>query len=416
MSALTKALSLAAAVLVTGCLESNPQPAPEKAMDGQPPIGGEDFLAYGDAGLVAEVAAKDAHIDYRVTPDLPGPEEVLDFQSEPEFVEAIEEPQPSFPPPPMFGLEVLGYTLEAANGRMAVREPYIFASSPFDGFGVFDASDPSNIELVTEIAQNWAGYAGRPHLSDDGAVLFFCAGGTDVVAIDVTDPTAPAQVGIISLATVANYACGNMSISGNRMVVTGGSMALSVIDVTDPFDATIIMMDTAPVDGPDAWVGAATMVDETHGVLTMSGGIRQFDISDPAEPQFGPLKTTRYSCRLFHVGGTLQSWAPKWGIQVFDYPSLGLVDEVFLPGQQPACDEGGVDVAPDRFYFAGGHAFESGYLFVVDTSDPSDLLLMGAEPYAFVPGGYRDIKVGELHAYLLTYQALFVVDIIEKAP
>lgn len=146
-----------------------------------------------------------------------------------------------------------------------------------------------NVELV---GREPFGAALDVHTVGDYAYL--CAGGV-LVALDVSNPSAPALAGRIDTPGTAY----GVYVSGSHAYVAAHSAGLRVIDVSDPSSPNEVGF----YDTPGYSYGV--YVSGSHAyVADYSAGLRVVDVSDPANPhEVGFHDTPEDHARGAHVSG-----------------------------------------------------------------------------------------------------------------
>jgi hypothetical protein len=284
---------------------------------------------------------------------------------------------------------------------------------------VIDVSDPDALEVVGEIANPDFGHTYGVDVGGGYAYLV----GDELAVIDVSDPAAPTLVGAIpvkegpawdvqlveSTAFVTSSGCG---VSGpNADCFQGGLIA---IDVSDP----TALAEVGVLETPDEADGVA--VAEGYAYVGASvAGLRVVDVADPSDLQPVAVLDWLGSTRRVEYNGdaaVVLEYHPKegggggggWDVAVLrvsdptDPVKVGATERLDIPGFANQ-----LDVEGSRAYVAA-----DGGLHIVDFSDPT-------EPYELgflATADSRDVDVSESLACLANGgEGVQVIDISDPS-
>jgi hypothetical protein len=152
--------------------------------------------------------------------------------------------------------------------EIAGRYAYV-PSGPVSGLLAFDISDPANPSLPSSIV---TGDAAGVAIAGDYA--YVADGSSGFKVIDISDPLVMTEAGAVSMPGFAI----EVALSGDHAFVASDGYGLVVVDIRDP---SLPQQIGGHADG----VGANDIVVAgDHAFVTTSTGLREFDISDPANP------------------------------------------------------------------------------------------------------------------------------------
>jgi len=279
--------------------------------------------------------------------------------------------------------------------------------------------------------------------------VFLAAGGYGLRVVDVSDPTAPAEIASVDLGadTSARY----LDVVNDRAYLSGRGAfpddKLFVVDVTDPahpvLDADAVIAagggDIVVRDGfahimggypvalhiydltipqTPVWQGSATIpseyyerlaaVDDHILVTTFLRGLTVVETTDPTAP--APVSTLDAPGRIWDVAysnGVLFIAAEDRGLRMVDVHDPS--HPVELGYSQVVPQVAGVAVRGDIAYVPG---YSSQGLVAVDVSDPAAPVILGNAPGA---GGEWVTLAGD-HAYVVNpHFGVYVVDVSTPA-
>jgi len=214
------------------------------------------------------------------------------------------------------------------------------------------STQPSNnVDLVSTLHMHWDAY----RIAMRGNIACIAAEESGVVFMDVSDPTAPVEVGYYQTLQEAS----GIAVQGNFAYVTVDIDGTIVLDISDASMPILV----GGSDTPARAVGITVYGDYAYE-LNWSGGFRILDITDPTYPiQVGALNTPGDSEDIVIAGDyAYMANGDLLIIDVSDPTSPVIVGTYLTPG-----DSRGVDVSGDRAFVVD--YFEG--MFVVDISDPT---------------------------------------------
>lgn len=278
---------------------------------------------------------------------------------------------------------------------------YAYVASHAGGLRVIDVSDPSapvevgfsegrpgatrSVEVLGEYAYVlWESMAYPPER--DGLRV-----------VDISDPSDPVEVGFVET-TKADYTA---LLAWPFVYVSG----MSVIDVSDPF---------APVEvGWTHGLGASSIAVSGSFLYGSGSRLRAIDVTDPAHPSWvdGECAATPGGIRAVVISnGTAFAAEDEGGLAVFDVRPPGTCALITLK-ETLAQTSRKVAIAGDHAYLV--EDWPHG-LRVLDVREPGRPLLNGVSP---LPGSARDVAVSGPTAYVLdgTWRVLRVFDVSDPS-
>lgn len=235
-------------------------------------------------------------------------------------------------------------------------------------FATFDAMDVELVGSVVHLADGILGYRG----------------------IDVSDPTAPVELGSLS---VPFNDVRKVVVRDGIAYLADENLGLRTIDVSDPSTPTGIA--TLPTPGP-------TLAVVLHGSIAYaangSSGLRLIDVLDPAAPfEIGVF--AGFVDRIEVEGDVAFAGAGTSGLRLID------VSDPTAPGEvgafEPPGRVWGVAVSDSLAYVGGSQEFD-----VVDVSNPSQ-----PEQIGMRAGAVENVSVASFLAYLGTGSTVRVIDV-----
>lgn len=230
-----------------------------------------------------------------------------------------------------------------------VRNGYAFLGAMEHGLVILDVSDPSAIDFVSAYLPDtvWPGivnYAPNARgMALRGDTLFLCFDAGCLRAIDVSDKSAPVEIGhYVNPQQPANTAVAynNAVLVGDHLFVATDFCGFEVVDVSDPANMTQVAWVNPWSCLGLSWFGSDghsnELVTAMHdSLLFISGGDSEvliYDITTPAQPAL--------------VGGFIHpnDSAVAWGLDVHgDRLLLNYIDNslVLWPPQPYYADDGG---------------------------------------------------------------------------
>jgi hypothetical protein len=245
--------------------------------------------------------------------------------------------------------------LSRAIGSLVIRGDLALGALGFDGLGVFDVSDPSApVQLAQVDADLLPGFS------------------TEVYAVALVENTA--------------------YLSLQARSATEELLVLLVVDVSDPANPVVVGDYREPVVFGTRTIPAGVEVRDGIAYVSVRGGLRIIDVSDPASP--GLLSIVRaspvYADQFTGIavsGGT--AYVANWelGLRAIDVSDpTSPVDLGFYPGDFDVPDSRAthVEVADGVAYVSLGN---SGLQIIAVDPDGDDVTsLVDTCPYSFDPG------------------------------
>jgi hypothetical protein len=172
-------------------------------------------------------------------------------------------------------VQVGAYGLDTTTHDVQVQDDLAYLATE-SGFEVVDVSDPANPHLISALD--------LPSVTVelDGDVAWVTTWTPNVLAIDISDPTA-----MTLIAAVWDDHAYGLAAAGGNLFVAGGLSGLLVLDVTDPgapqhlgsYEAAIGIASDVAFEGDRVWV-------VTHsGALHHGSRLHGYDVSDPTAPR-----------------------------------------------------------------------------------------------------------------------------------
>lgn len=266
---------------------------------------------------------------------------------------------------------------------------YAYVAAGTGGLRVVDVSDPTAPAEVG--VYDTPGYAHDVYVADSYA---YVADVASLRVMDVSNPTAPQQVGFYDLPRGDSFRMGayGIYVAGAYAYVAAGWDGLRVVDVSDPTAPHEVSFHP-PGSARDVWVAGAYAY-----VAAGEFGLRVMDVSDPTAPQeVGRYDSSDDSFDIYdvYVVGTYAYVAYNAGIE----GGLRVVDvaDPTVPLEVGAYD---TPWGADGIYVAGNYAYiaaDDYGLRVVDVSDPAAPVEVG---YYETPGWARGVYVVGPYTYV----------------
>lgn len=264
------------------------------------------------------------------------------------------------------------------------------------GLRIVDVTTPSAPSPLGEVLTG--GSAERVAVA--GGLAYVAANFGGLVIVDVSNPAAPAVIGSVSPGASAR----GVAVSGTRAYVTVDQTdCVVVVDVSNPAAPSVIgpAFDLITNCRSPELVGGAAFV-------SFSSGLGRYELSDPDEPAQLPSALATSSARALDVVGSLAYLSTDDGAEIFDV-SGALAPPATLLGTLPASGSSNhVELLGSHVYLANRN---TGSVEVVDVSDPAhpvsrDSVLAGADFSALdvVSSG------GQVRIYAAESLALWVID------
>lgn len=310
----------------------------------------------------------------------------------------------------------------SANGT-AIAGTTLFVADGVSGLGIYNVANPAAPVSIGSYATG--SFCTFVQVRDN---LAYLAGNFGLIILDVTNPAAPVLRSSLSVGDTTY----EMSLVGNDLYLAGLSGGLR-INISNPA-APAILAQFAPansfsiaVEGTAAFLAErftglrvltasdleAMCLVPTAGfsnrlhlqgsllhVVDLGGGVRIWDVSDPANPTFVSDTATPANSQDLALSGDLSfvvnSNNAGDGMWILDVsvPSMPAVLSAFNTAGNPY----GVEAAGDRVYVANGN----GGLLVVDVTDPAAPVSMGSLPFS---SQAFDVRVQGNVAYVALFGA-----------
>lgn len=233
--------------------------------------------------------------------------------------------------------------------------------------------DPTALSVT-----NIPGYANNVDV--DGRYAYVAAGSAGLSVVDLGDGTNPSVIG--SLDTVGTAI--DIKVNAGLAFIADGSSGLKIIDVSDPLLPGLLGSVDTPSDAQDLQVQNGYVY-----IADGSSGLQIIDVSNPAQPSLVGQVNGIGTAKGVDVLGTMAVVGSSSGLYVIDVTAPGL--PVVL-GNLSISNVKDVVIEGNYAYVA---AYSTGYV-VVDISDPQNPLNVGQNG-SFVP---RDVSVnGNLAFY-----------------
>lgn len=197
----------------------------------------------------------------------------------------------------------------------------------------------------------------------DGDFAYLIVGAQGLLVIDVSDPTAPIEVGSHSTRGYAQA----IAFDGDRAFVANRSDGLTVLDVSDPMRP----VEVGNLDTPgSAWDVA--VVDDLAFVADSQGGLQVVDVSRPGSPSLvGMHNTTAFAKSVSVDAGVAYVAMGDAGLELVD------VSEPASPSRLGSIktfgEANGVAVADGTAFVAAGY----GGVRILDVHDPAEPVEIG---------------------------------------
>lgn len=162
------------------------------------------------------------------------------------------------------------------------------------------------------------------HLS--GTTLYACDGNSGVIVADVSDPSAPVELGRLFFEDLLGLdLCFDVAVQAGLLYVAGGE-GLNIADVSDPRNPVWIGAFTLPAG--DSFLSLALVADKLltatdvvdwEGTFGRTRRLQVFDVSDPATPVRISVSEDLGIAREIAVAGDVAFVAAgRFGVHVFD--------------------------------------------------------------------------------------------------
>ncbi len=230
-----------------------------------------------------------------------------------------------------------------------VQEGYAYLGAMESGLVILDVSEPTDIGFVSSFLPDtlWPGIVSYPPnargMALKGDTLFLCFDAGCVRAIDVSDKSAPIEIGhFVNPQQPVNTAVAynNARIAGDLLYVATDFCGFEVVDISDPANMQQVAWVNPWNCNGLSWFGSDGHTNElitamNDSLLFLSGAdseVLVYDITTPSAPQL--------------VGGFIHpnDSSVAWGLDVHnDLVSVNYVNNslVIFPPQPYYADDGG---------------------------------------------------------------------------
>ena len=247
---------------------------------------------------------------------------------------------------------------------LAVRGQYAYVAAGYSGLRVVDISDPAYPREVG-VYDTEGGYANSVVVTDSYAYLSACAGGLwNLHVVDIADSAHPARTGVIH----TGGAYREIAVVGD-IVYVADEWGLRLIDVSSPSaPAEIGFIRLCQIQR----VTQGIAVSGTVAYLAAADAVLLVDVSDPANLSLVGIYDSPGNAQGVAVAGSRMYVADSDGLRVVDVSDPTLPVEVGFYGTPGVAES--VAVSGTLAYVSAGG---SG-LHVLEVSNPSDPTLAGA--------------------------------------
>ncbi len=183
----------------------------------------------------------------------------------------------------------IGYWNTPGPARgVALGERHVFAAAGDLGIQGVDLTAPGRFQehfTFSEPANS---------VAIDGTTAYLATTSGSLVSVSLTGGGAPAMLDSVDLGTAVA-----VTVSGNHAFVATGTNGISVVDITDPSDMTVV--GTAQQTGSTRDVS----VFGDYAYVASREGLQVFRVSDPTSPQFVGFFDSRFSMNRVEVHGRI---------------------------------------------------------------------------------------------------------------
>jgi hypothetical protein len=265
----------------------------------------------------------------------------------------------------------LGYTY-----GVAVFEPYLYVADGSAGLRIADVSDPT--------APVEVGYCPTPDnaygVAVSGSYAYVACSYGGMLIVDISDPARPTEIGLCELPGGGS----GIALSGSYAYLSAGGSGMRVIDISNP---------AAPVE-VGYWIGYANGVAASDSFVYVSqgmSGLVVIDVSNPIAPLgIGYCGTSGYANDVTVSG--IYAYVPNSNLAVVDVsiPTAPIVvGSCTTPG-------GGTYAAVSGSYVYLAEGWGGDHR-VIDVSDPN---LPSEVGYYIEPGYTEAVAVSGLYHYV----------------
>ncbi len=260
------------------------------------------------------------------------------------------------------------------------------------------------VELVELAEIDTGGWAGAVVVENDIAYVLDLGEPTlrGLVLIDVSDPSNPTELGRFQ----GDYFPMKLDVSGDIVYVADRVGSLLIIDASDSSNPVQIGEYTASGETMDVQV-----IGDIAYVADWNEGLKILNVSDPSNPEELGHYTIYGACTQLHVANDLayviDHRNDNTGIKVVNIsnPEHPILIESYMPDDEDLWNP----IVFGDYIYTGNHGTGGGELQILDTSDPTDIELVGI----FDNGGtINSIFVSGTIAYAADFeQGLVLIDV-----
>jgi hypothetical protein len=215
-----------------------------------------------------------------------------------------QEPTVFYPDSCLFDLEIEGDTLYAVG---------------FGGLQIHDASDPANLVLSSQFTHPDGFHDARSVAVREQVIYIHTTEGrtSDIVALDVSDPTAARPGSRITLDLNSSL---DLYVTGNTLIAAVQGNGLTTLDISDPLSPQLLQQ---PAEGSSLLRSGIAAVGD-HVVYTIAldetsaGRTGVIDLSDPADPTVAAILGTGEWPRSMVLDGDMLYVLNEERIHFFD--------------------------------------------------------------------------------------------------
>ncbi|UCE07248.1 MAG: T9SS type A sorting domain-containing protein [bacterium] len=302
---------------------------------------------------------------------------------------------------------------------VAISGNYAFiASGTFSGLRVIDLSNPAipvevgysvNSDPCPEV-EAWMAF--KIKISGNYAYVLYFDGTWSfknfrLYVYDVTDPTAPLQMGHISLPDN----CTSLFVKGDYVYVTayefGGFSGVIVIDVSDP-------LQPVEVTYFQTWgMPESIYVTDNITYIANNDSLLIYNVTEPGSPiKLGSYSPESEIAHIHHVavqGDFIYIIDSVFGVRILDASDFSQIQEVIsIPHNQTDAHFSPIEISGDFMYYLQDGDMTGKVLIVLDVSDPTAPVERGSyhmsgnwwfygfdyyDGYACIAGGSAGLRV-----------------------
>ena len=269
--------------------------------------------------------------------------------------------------------------LESIVSSLAVSGNYVYIANWSDGFKVIDISNPTNPTLVAEIdfeGQCW-------DISVNGNYAYVGNNTEGLQIVDISNPLLPSLASTFLPVEVPAFEYTQVI---DTIAYAATQQGLYILDVSDP--TAPVQLGYSPSEN-GAW--SVTVVDTIAFLPKNADGIRLVNVADPTNPIELGYFPTPGAAFWVEVVDTIAYVAERFsGIQILDISDLTAPDSIGMVEMDYA---DAVNIQGDSLYIASS----SWGVKMFDISDPLSPVLLNENP----GGGYAvDVYASETNTYI----------------